>query len=232
MKLRQVSDIARHWSLVLKLETFIYKALFQRAVILKNKKKKERFLEIGPGEERVDNFETINIVKTKNTDYIGDATKRIDFPDKTFDIVYASHVLEHTPWYMLEKTVAEWVRVLKEGGTLEIWVPDGLKIAKAFCDAEDGLNKDYFKDGWFRFNEEQDSTKWFSGRIFSYGDGMGTRGHFNFHLAAFSERFLKKILIEAGLQDVKKMKKEECRGEDHGWINLGFKGVKKKSNEL
>ncbi|EKE20427.1 MAG: Methyltransferase [uncultured bacterium] len=220
-------DISKKWSIFLRIKTSFYEIFLQKFIVIKNSKKEKRFLEIGPGEERIFEFETINIVKTKNTDYIGDATKKINFPDKTFDVIYASHILEHTPWYMLNKTINEWIRVLKPGGTLEVWVPNSLKIAKAFCDAEDGINTDYVNDGWFRFNEDRDPAKWFSGRVFSYGDGSGTRGHFNFHLSAFSERFLKKIFIEAGLANVTVMENCECRGYDHGWINLGIKGVKK-----
>ncbi len=150
----------------------------------------------------------------------------MNFPNNTFDVVYASHVLEHIPWYMLEDTIKEWSRILKPNGVLEIWVPDGLKIAQAFCDAEYGKNQDFTMDGWYRFNEEKDPAKWFSGRMFSYGDGKGNRGHFNFHLSAFSERYLKKLLVDAGFSDVIRMKNDECRGYDHGWINLGIKGVK------
>ncbi|HBI50451.1 MAG TPA: hypothetical protein DDY21_01205 [Candidatus Moranbacteria bacterium] len=225
--MKHANNIAREWSFLLKIKTFFYKLLVEQFIIIKNSKKSKRFLEIGPGEHKIDNFETINIVKSPSTDYIGDATKKINFPNQTFDIIYASHVLEHTPWYKLDDTIYEWARVLKSGGILEIWVPDGLKIAKAFCDAELGINSDYEKDGWFRFNKEKDSTIWFSGRIFSYGDGLGTRGHFNYHLAVFSERYLKKLLSDAGFKDIERMKNEECRGYDHGWINLGIKGIKK-----
>ncbi len=222
-----MSDTSRGWTIFTKIKTLFYKLFFEWIIILKNNKKEIRFLEIGPGDERIRDFETINIIKTKNTDYVSDVSKKIDFPDKTFNIVYASHILEHIPWYMLEKTIKEWTRVLKIGGSLEVWVPDGLKIAKAFCDSEQGINNDFMKDGWYRFNEEKDPTKWFSGRMFSYGDGIGTRGHFNFHLATFSERYLKKLFIDAGFKNIVKMDNSECRGYDHGWINLGIKGTKK-----
>ena len=52
----------------------------------------------------------------------------------------------------------------------------------------------------------------FSGRIFSYGDGQGTPGHFNWHLAAFSERRLAAAMREAGLREVTRMERREVRG--------------------
>jgi ubiquinone/menaquinone biosynthesis C-methylase UbiE len=157
---------------------------------------------------------------------VGDA-ENLPFPDNTFDVIYASHILEHTPWYKIEETLREWVRVLKINGEIEIWVPDGLKIAQAFCDAEMAKNEDYKQDGWYKFNNEKDPNKWFSGRMFSYGDGLGTRGHFNFHLSSFSERYLTKIMLNAGLKDVVRLSDKDCRGCSHGWINLGIKGTKK-----
>ncbi len=226
-RLKEEVTISREWTTFLKIKSFLYKHLLQKVVYFKNSKKKNRSLEIGPGEKRIEGFETINIIKNKNTDYVGDAAKILYFPDNTFDIIYASHILEHVPWYQVEKTLKEWVRVLKKGGVLEVWVPDSLKIAKAFWDAEKSGKRTYLKDGWFRFNEEKDPAKWFSGRMYSYGDGRGTKRHYNYHLAAFSERYLKELFRKVGLKKVERMVNIECRGHDHGWINLGVKGVKK-----
>jgi SAM-dependent methyltransferase len=45
----------------------------------------------------------------------------LPFEDKSFDFIIANHVLEHIPnWYECFKELA---RILKPGGTLEIWVP-------------------------------------------------------------------------------------------------------------
>jgi SAM-dependent methyltransferase len=104
---------------------------------------KTRFLEIGPGAKRISGFETFNVVGGPQVDYVGSATKRLPFPDGTFDVVYASHIREHTAWYRSAQTLSEWVRVLKPGGVLEGWVPDGLKIAEAFVAAERHGLRDY-----------------------------------------------------------------------------------------
>lgn len=192
-----------------------------------NSKLSNRKLEIGPGTPRVSGFETINLIDTSETDYILDAGRKLPFADNTFDVVYASHVLEHTVWYQLIDTVREWVRILNSGGRLEIWVPDGHKICKAFVKCEDqGTNKYIMKDGWFRFNDAQDPCIWVNGRIFTYGDGTGNLNNPNWHHAIFSYRYLKLLLMEAGLQNVRKLKKGEVRGYDHGWINLGVVGEK------
>lgn len=52
------------------------------------------------------------------------------FHSRIILLLYASHVLEHIPWYKTEEVLREWVRVLKPGGVLEVWVPDRLKYAR------------------------------------------------------------------------------------------------------
>jgi len=188
------------------------------------KSRAERKLEIGPGPRRIPGFESLNIVTGLNVDYVANASRRLPFPDRSFDLIYASHIIEHVPWYQVRDTLVEWVRVIKPGGTLEIWCPDGLKIAKAFVDAELNAGRDYEKDGWWRFNGDHDPCVWMSGRCFSYGDGSGRLAHPNWHLALFSDRYMRKLLTEVGLVDIEELPRSAVRGYDHGWINLGFRG--------
>lgn len=206
-------------------------ALVQRTIAspaakLRHRNDAVRRLEIGPGPERIEGFETLNLVGGRQVDYIGDATKGLPFPDGTFDLIYASHVLEHVAWYDAVRVLEQWAGKLKRGGCLEVWVPDALKIAEAFVDAERNRTGAHCQDGWWRFNERHDPCLWFSGRMFSYGDGSGKRDHFNWHLAAYSERRLREAMQEAGLHSVTTMDRSEVRGYDHGWINLGVRGTK------
>lgn len=194
-----------------------------------NLKKENRMLEIGPGVPRITGFETVNLINTSETDYIVDAAKRLPFSDNTFSVIYASHVLEHTVWYQLDDTIKEWVRILAPAGKLEIWVPDGYKICKAFVECEDKkTNKYIMSDGWFRFNEEKDPCIWANGRIFTYGDGTGNLLNPNWHHSIFSYRYLKILLSRNGLINIRRLHKTEVRGYDHGWINLGIVGEKPK----
>lgn len=192
----------------------------------RNRKKTQRLLEVGPGLHRIPGFETCNLIDSGNADYIVDILKSGIFKDNEFDLIYASHIIEHIPWYQTEKLFAEFLRILKPNGVLEIWVPDGLKICKAFVDAEIHGTIDFHGDGWFKFNEKKDPCLWAAGRIFTYGDGNGTTNHPNWHRAIFSERYLKEIFVNSGFRNVQKMAKNEVRGADHGWINLGIKAQK------
>jgi predicted SAM-dependent methyltransferase len=201
--------------------------LITKVNLARNGGKQNRCLEIGPGEDRVKGFETLNIVWDRNVDYVLDASEHLPFVDNTFDMVYSSHSLEHIPWYQVEETLREWVRILKAGGRLELWVPDGLKICKALVDYE-LTGDDYIdRDGWYKFNTEKDPCVWASGRLFTYGDGVGTKDHPNWHRAVFTPRYLTHILERAGLIDVQRLDRSAVRGHDHGWINLGMVGVKK-----
>jgi len=208
------------------LVTPFHKAVITPLNIRKNAGRTFRRLEIGPGSGRIRGFETLNIVANGGEDYVSDAGRHMPFADNTFDIVYASHIIEHVPWYQTERALAEWVRVLKPGGWLEIWVPDGLKIARAFVNAEDAGEMEFHKDGWWRLNDRHDPCVWMSGRCFSYGDGTGRASHPNWHRALFSERLLREMFSRAGLEEIVQMEHDEVRGQNHGWINLGVKGRK------
>jgi uncharacterized HAD superfamily protein/adenine/guanine phosphoribosyltransferase-like PRPP-binding protein len=221
--------INRVINISLRVKTMLYKYFVQPFILNKNSKREKRFLEIGPGNTRILNFETLNAFLINETDYIGVLGKKLPFKDNSFDLIYMSHVLEHTFWHSLDSTIEEIKRILKKDGIIEIWVPDSIKIAQAYLDAENGINKNYIeKDGWFRLNPEKDPLLWFAGRMFSYGDGKNPLAdcHFNVHLAAFNERFLTKLLSSHGFTNIRILKNSECRGFDHGYINLGITGQK------
>jgi len=184
-------------------------------------------LEIGPGGKRLDGFETLDVVGGRNVDYVCDAAKRLPFDSDTFDLVYASHVLEHIPWYQTEDVLVEWVRILKPRGALEIWVPDGFRICEALVAAEKVGDTSYLEhDGRPRLNPDSDPCKWASYRVFTWGDGTGRSNHPNWHRALLTPRYLRKALAQAGLVDIREMDRSEVRGYDHGWINLGMTGRK------
>lgn len=195
-------------------------------MLVLNSTKSNRKLEIGPGSQRLQGFETLDITPHSYVDYLCNAARRLPFGDNTFELIYASHILEHIPWYNVEKVLTDWMRTLKQGGRLEIWVPDGLKICKALVDYE-LYGKNYInKDGFDLFNPEKDPCKWAAGRIFTYGDGKGNLRHPNWHRAMFTPRYLKQLFEKTGLTDIEQLDSKDVRGFDHGWINLGMRGVK------
>ena len=175
-----------------------------------------RALEIGPGKDPVSkDWDLLDMVDRPNLTYKHDLRKLpLPIENNTYDLVYMSHILEHIPWTKTIETLEEIRRILKPGGTVEIWVPDLAKLVGAY------LNPERVKmDGWYKFNEEKDPVRWFNGRLFTYGPGEE-----NWHRAAFDEPYLRRCLKKAGFKNQTKL--ESPRGYDHGWINLGIRGEK------
>ncbi len=100
-----------------------------------------RKLHIG-GTLRARGWEILNAVAGSHVDHLGNARDLSRFVDQSFDVLYASHVLEHFD-YMNElgHTLTEWFRVLKPGGTLYASVPDLDILAQLFL-MQDKLNPD------------------------------------------------------------------------------------------
>lgn len=194
----------------------------------KNARKKYRCLEIGPGITRIDGFETLNIIDGKNVDYIADISSSLPFPDNTFDLIYASHVIEHVPWFLQKHLFFEFSRILKPGGKLEIWVPDFKKVIDTIFTYYNTGENLTGNDGWYRFNEEKDVMTWANGRIFTYGDGTANPLSFNWHRCVFTYEYLMKLNADAGFINITPLSHTEVRGFDHGWINLGVKSEKQK----
>lgn len=53
----------------------------------------------------------------------GNAKDLSEFLPYKFDIIFASHVLEHFPWWDTERILTDWVSCLNPGGALHILVP-------------------------------------------------------------------------------------------------------------
>lgn len=180
-----------------------------------------RRLEIGPGKRRIAGFETVNVVKTAETDHVADA-RRLPFPDRSFDLVYASHIIEHLPWYHTDAALKEWARVLKPGGQLDVWTVNAYKVAQSLVALEESGDWEQ-RDGWNRHGVDRDPYLWCAGRIFAYGSSDTS---VNWHRALFTPKHLQACLARAGFVDVAEMDRSQVRGADHGWVNLGVTGRK------
>lgn len=66
-------------------------------------------------------------------DVMADVSKKLPFQNETFDIIVASHILEHVEMSLASDVIKEWMRVLKENGKLYLTVPDGRALAEAYA---------------------------------------------------------------------------------------------------
>jgi len=176
-------------------------------------------LHIGPGKDKLPGFDTLDI--RPGYDIQADAAGPLPISDSTYDLIYASHVIEHIPWWKTIDTLKEWARILKPGGQLEIWTVNALKVANILVAAEEGMGFSQTPDRWTRYNPEKDIYKWCAGRLFAYGPVPGDP---NWHKALFTPKHLRACFVNSGFTNVRVL--ERPRGKDHGWINLGMCGTK------
>ena len=181
----------------------------------------ERMLEIGPGPQALPGFETMDAVSRPGIDYVLNLEKGLPFRDSTFQLVFASHVLEHCSWFLTAEILRELVRILKPGGWLEVWVPDGFKICGTVLAAEEEKVVAP-PDGWTLHNPRGDPFVWAAGRLF-YG---ANPEYPSWHRTLFTPRSLREHLQRAGLVELRMLGPGEVRGVDHGWVNLGMTGRK------
>lgn len=181
-----------------------------------------RRLEIGPGHTRLPGFETLNIRRTPSTDHLGPA-QRPPFPDATFDEVYSSHCIEHVEWFEVEATIAEWARILKPGGRLEVHTLDATPWLRAMLEWEDTDETASRTGKWRADLHGHDPYVHAAGRIMCYskkGDGGA-----NIHRAIITPRYLRRCFERAGLVDLEPV--AEPRGaKKHTMVNLGLRGRK------
>lgn len=181
-----------------------------------------RFLEIGPGDAPLGpEWETVDCRARVGIDRVGlwGSSEGLPYDADQFDLVYASHVLEHIPWFNTARALADVHRILKPGGVFEVWVPDFAYLIRCYLRRECG-------DDWRKFNDDSDPMVWLNGRLFTYGgpDGLGDP---NWHRAVFDERSLQDHLYNAGFKLIERIDtKEKPRGHDHGPINLGMRALK------
>ena len=134
----------------------------------------KRYLHLGCGDVILPPpFENLDGRNLPGVDYIGSVFP-LPFEDNIFDLVYSSHVLEHFYRKDTLDVLKEWVRVLKNDGILRISVPSFENIIKIYqlCG-----------------NIENVTGPLMGGQTYET----------NFHYNVFDEKYLKKLMEEAGL---------------------------------
>lgn len=117
-------------------------------------------LNLGCYNKKMHGFCNVDIREDVNPDVVDDIFKLSTFNNRTVDLIYACHVLEHLDAKESMVALARWYEVLKEGGKVRIAVPNMEKVfahyfyyrdLKALNSALWGSQRhpyDYHKHGW------------------------------------------------------------------------------------
>ena len=98
----------------------------------------KRGINLGAGNqhfESTDEIEWINMdldERDGKVEVAGDVSKPLPFEDETFDIMVASHILEHLEMSIVKDVTKDWMRCLKKDGELYISVPNARALAERY----------------------------------------------------------------------------------------------------
>ncbi len=172
-------------------------------------------VEIGPGKERIGkDWMTVGVNDDVDEQCLW-GIRPLPFEDCEVDEIYASHVIEHIPWYRTQEAFNEAFRVLNHGGTIELHTIDFGKVVELYLAKDAG--------DWSDRPEVVDNPiLWAASRIFSHGESYGD---VQWHKALFDKEYLYRLLVKAGFTSIKDVK--EPRGpEKHGVASIGVRAVK------
>lgn len=174
-----------------------YNSIYVRGDMIPKLRKNK--VNLGCGEHNFPGYEPVDIRVN------GKDVRTLDYPDNSQDEVYASHVLEHLPATEVPAALAEWVRVLKPGGTLRIAVPDVQKVGAELA-----------KGG-------QDDAQLMYLMAVLYGSQNYDT---NFHKWGYTEQMLRRAMNLAGLGSVRVWKPfiDDCSKNPY---SLNLEGTKR-----
>ena len=150
-------------------------------------------LHLGCGPKYIPGFLHIDVIDGEHIHHQGSICE-LPFAEKSVELIYAAHVLEHFGRWEIQKVLEEWYRVLIPGGVLRIAVPDFAQCVKLYY--EQGL-----KDG-------------LSGLVGLISGGQ--RNEYDYHKMIFDEPFLSEAFRLVGFREVRRW---DWRTTEHAHID-------------
>jgi predicted SAM-dependent methyltransferase len=93
---------------------------------------------LGSGNQHFDSNEKIEWInmdldeRDGKVEVSGDVSKKLPFDDEKFDIMVASHIVEHIEMSIVRDVLKDWMRCLKKDGALYITVPNSRELAEKY----------------------------------------------------------------------------------------------------
>lgn len=93
-----------------------------------------KYLNLACGDFYLTSDDWVNLDWYPHSKYVKKANllKKFRFEDKTFDVIYTSHFIEHIPRENIDFVLRECFRILKPSGVLRIVVPDLENIVREY----------------------------------------------------------------------------------------------------
>ena len=142
-------------------------------------------LNLGSGDAPLPGFTNVDaLADAPGVDVVADLRQPLPFDDGAAELIYASHVLEHLPYPEVPRILADWRRVLRDGGRLLVAVPDLDVIAEQLVR----------RRGWFT----PPHAPWIA---LIYG---GNKDEYDVHRGGFTDVYLAGLLAEAGFGAIRR----------------------------
>jgi predicted SAM-dependent methyltransferase len=137
------------------------------------------YLHLGCGQINHSKFINIDILPAPHIHYVRSVDNLSIFKDRSVDLIYASHCLEHFPFSVVRSVLKEWYRVLKYAGTLRLSVPDFDLLQRIYQETGNDIDK-------------------------IIDPLMGSQvNSFDFHKALFNSKNLTQLLETSGFHNVR-----------------------------
>lgn len=138
-----------------------------------------KILELGPGTAPLQGgYDTLDCFTHHNPTYLVDMAecKEWPIPDNTYDEVIAIHVLEHFELKKVQDIFRNVHRILKNGGSFRVHVPNGVLIAKAYLNSNFAPNEHHISFESIQLciygAESQEETKYQVAHKILYNHGL------------------------------------------------------------
>ncbi len=163
-----------------------------------------KYIHLGCGSINHPKMINVDLRPDGHIHYLSNVEKLPMFPDNYADLIYVSHCLEHISYQILDNVLKEWHRVLKPKGILRVSVPNFDTMIEMYNDNYQDIT--------------QILPPLLGGQDYKY----------NFHYAAFNEKYLKHLFAKNGFNEVKLWDYNEdefCKFDDWANRNISLNNI-------
>jgi predicted SAM-dependent methyltransferase len=124
--------------------------MFRKQIIPDSVYSSQKKLNLGSSTRLLPGYVNVDALEERNPDIVCEISK-LDFAkENEYDLVRASHVLEHFSYDEIPEVLMEWRRVLRVGGYFVICVPNFRALSWGTIIKPSGYNLDdeTYKNGW------------------------------------------------------------------------------------